>query len=1094
MNSIEDFIEKSANYTKNALSEKKGKHAIEKYKYIFYFLCLHFVDFFFFKRFMGIDEDELMMQEIDQIYKSSPSYIKNGTMKDYQIEGLNWLISLHNRNINGILADEMGLGKTLQTISLLGHLKNELKIKEPHLVIVPKSTVYNWEREIKNFCPSLSTLVLMGNKDERKSIVSDNLKKFSHDVLITSYDIALLEKYAIKKISWYYVVIDEAHRIKNSEARLSAYVRELKTKHRMLITGTPLQNNLQELWSLLNFLLPNIFNSNKEFIEIFDEKAILGIDQTTDETSKIENETAEETTKEPETSNAISKPTELVNKLRAIIKPLFLRRLKSEAEKSIPPKNEIYLYADLTKMQRDLYKILLLKNISMLKNVTNNARAGVGKLHNIIVQTRKCCSHPYLFDGVEEGPPYVTDSHIVNASGKMIVLDKLLDRLRADGHRCLLFCQFIETLNILEDYLMWKGLKYFRLDGSTDLDDRQQMINAFNDPSNHEEYFIFMISTRAGGLGINLQTADTVIFYDSDWNPQVDLQAMDRAHRIGQLKPVNVYRLITACTVEERILSRASYKLNLDRNIIQRKRDDGTDDPLILSKDDAIATLNRGLDFILRSESNKQSTDEQKQIDIDTLIEKSKKIRDGNEKELVLTKETIELNKQAFKQNLVKLGAMENYTVYEFEGENFRVIQAKHLNEQMIANQKVKSKLRSVRPQKEIVLEKYRFYPMKLPYLLEREAYAYKKLINYEPKFEECDDSALAFRRYNAEREKIRNALPLSRSEEEEKNRMLKMGFQNWSKGEYNLVIQAMRLYGRYNYSSISKYIQTKTPEEVEEYLKVLWERVNELSNASSIIQSIEKTEASIRRKNELHQLLHKAFKNVENPITDIKIDYSLMRHDLNSFFNEEEDKILLWLYYKYQSFYLSAEEKTENTISEKKLFQRIRNEIRYIPTFRFNWYFMSCDANMLNNRCKYLLKLFQLARNSTVSNLKASRTPLVDTSIINYIALDEDDTGIYNINNNNSSFHHEISQLDDDENESTINEAMDVDYLESDNDNISSVSSESLESPSTSSKYRKKQIPQKHQPKTKMPQVTQPKPFVVYYGNMDDDDSLPAI
>ena len=457
----------------------------------------------------------------------------------------------------------------------------------------------------------------MGVKDDRKELVSENLKKkkFPYDILITSYEIALLEKSVIKKISFNYIIIDEAHRIKNFQTRLAVYVRELKVNHRLLITGTPLQNNLEELWSLLNFLLPSVFTSNEEFVEIFDEKAILGIEieaeedgennieavdasstvAETDKTTEATTSTGQKNSTTSTADRASEKQEKLISKLRAIINPLFLRRLKSEAEKSIPPKNEIYLYAELTKVQRDLYKSLLLRDISALKNCTNSVQTGIGKLLNTVIQTRKCCSHPYLFDGVEEGPPYTTDEHIVNSCGKMVVLDKLLERLKVEGHRCLIFAQFKKTLDILEDYLLWKKLNYFRLDGDTDLDDRQDMIDKYNDPKNHEKYFTFLISTRAGGLGINLATADTVIFYDSDWNPQVDLQAMDRAHRIGQLKTVNVYRLITQCTIEERILTRASYKLNLNRNIIQKKSEHEATAPLVLSKDDAIATLNRGL-------------------------------------------------------------------------------------------------------------------------------------------------------------------------------------------------------------------------------------------------------------------------------------------------------------------------------------------------------------------------------------------------------------------------------------------------------------------------------------------------------------------
>ena len=236
-----------------------------------------------------------------------------------------------------------------------------------------------------------------------------------------------------------------------------------------MITGTPLQNNLEELWALLNFLLPSFFGSKEEFTEIFDEEKIVSedvesVEIETNESPESKVEISTEDQPSPKADIHTLKKSELVLKLRAIIKPLFLRRLKSDAEKSIPPKNEIFLYAELTKLQRDLYKSLLIKDISALKNNT------MAKLSNVVIQTRKCCSHPYLFEGVEEGPPYTTDQHIVDCCGKMLVLDKLIDRLRADGHRGLIFCQFIKTLDILEDYLIWKNLEYFRLDGDTELD------------------------------------------------------------------------------------------------------------------------------------------------------------------------------------------------------------------------------------------------------------------------------------------------------------------------------------------------------------------------------------------------------------------------------------------------------------------------------------------------------------------------------------------------------------------------------------------------------------------------------------------------
>ncbi len=458
-------------------------------------------------------------------------------MRDYQIRGLNWMISLFQSGINGILADEMGLGKTLQTISLIGYMKHFRSRGRPHLVIVPKSTLQNWVNEFKRFCPTVKVQCMKGLAEERNDFVKNILPDESvWDVVVISYESVLAEKAALKKIDWRYLIIDEAHRIKNDESKLSLVVRSFNSENRLLITGTPLQNNLHELWALLNFLVPDVFNSDEDFTDIFDMEKCLGEDSS------------------------------IVTKLHAVLKPFLLRRLKSEVEKRLLPKIETKLYVGLSTMQRQWYTKILMKDIDLL-NTTSN-KADKMRLLNILMQLRKCCNHPYLFDGAEPGPPYTTEQHIVQNCGKMVLLDKLLTRLKQQGSRVLIFTQMTKVLDILEDYCLWKGHQYCRLDGNTSHDLRQESINAYNEPNS--EKFIFMLSTRAGGLGINLATADVVILYDSDWNPQADLQAMDRAHRIGQTKQVKVFRLITDNTVEERIIERAEMKLHLDHVVIQQ--------------------------------------------------------------------------------------------------------------------------------------------------------------------------------------------------------------------------------------------------------------------------------------------------------------------------------------------------------------------------------------------------------------------------------------------------------------------------------------------------------------------------------------------
>jgi SNF2 family DNA or RNA helicase len=375
----------------------------------------------------------------------------------------------------------------------------------PHLVISPKSTLRNWMNELKRWVPSLNGVCLIGSQDERSRIIHEEIEPGGWDVLVTSYEIVLREAAVLKKFNWSYVVIDEAHRIKNEQSKLSKMVRLLKSTNRLLITGTPLQNNLHELWALLNFLLPDVFDSADDFNAWFDTQKCLADDK------------------------------DLVTRLHGILKPFLLRRLKSDVEKKLPPKVETKLYVGLAPLQRSWYTKILMKDIDIL----NSASGKLDKIRllNILMQLRKCANHPYIFDGAEPGPPYTTDKHLVDNCGKMVILDKLLIKLKEQGSRVLIFSQMTRMLDILEDYCIWRNFEYCRLDGQTSHEDRQESIDAYNSPNSTK--FVFMLSTRAGGLGINLASADIVILYDSDWNPQVDLQAADRAHRIGQTKTVS---------------------------------------------------------------------------------------------------------------------------------------------------------------------------------------------------------------------------------------------------------------------------------------------------------------------------------------------------------------------------------------------------------------------------------------------------------------------------------------------------------------------------------------------------------------------------
>ena len=504
----------------------------------------------------------------------------------------------------------MGLGKTLQSISLLAALREVRGITGPHLVLAPKSVLGNWEREFKRFCPSFKVLKLQGqDRAERERLVKEELVKGNYDVVIASYETLIIEKSAFRKFGWYYIVIDEAHRIKNENSALAVEVRRQTSLFRLLLTGTPLQNNLHELWALLNFLLPDIFSSSDDFDSWF----------------------------------ATGGSQEVVKKLHAVIKPFLLRRLKIDVERSLLPKIETKLYVGMTVLQRQWYKTILSKDAMALNQIGGTDRV---RLLNILMQLRKVCNHPYLFEGAEPGPPYFDGAHIYENAGKMSLVHKLLPKLKAQGSRVLIFCQMTRMLDIMEDYLRMEGVEYCRIDGNTGGEEREDAMEKFNAPGSTKD--VFLLSTRAGGLGINLYTADVVILYDSDWNPQADLQAMDRAHRIGQKKQVRVFRLVTDRSVEEKIVERAERKLFLDAIVVQQGRLAPQEKGL--SKDALMNMVRFGADDIFRGEGS-TITDE----DVDAILSK------GAEK----TRETADkLKSEMAKQ----LGSMNMEDLFKSDG------------------------------------------------------------------------------------------------------------------------------------------------------------------------------------------------------------------------------------------------------------------------------------------------------------------------------------------------------------------------------------------------------------------------------------------
>lgn len=636
----------------------------------------------------------------------------HGTLKSYQLKGLRWLDSLFLQGINGILADEMGLGKTIQALALLAHLSSNKDNWGPYLVIAPAITLFNWHSEIQRFCPDIKVLPYWGSLKERKVLrryfqqKSLGRRESNFHIIITSYQIAVSDEKILHRLRWQYIILDEAQAIKNMNSLRWNTLLSIQSRNKLLLTGTPIQNTMAELWALLHFIMPQLFDSHEQFQEWFSKN--------------IEVE-------DKQKLNQIQ-----LNRLHAILKPFMLRRVKKDVEKEIGKKFEHEVFCELTRRQKELYKKIKSRiSIENLFQIREN-KEKVKNLMNLVMQFRKVCNHPELFErqmvrtsilfsdevfmpsplifssfykmnviyyndasnplnfnipktladfhkdtqsprskklildcaldykvalwlsslefslyynpteqnllgflsaqhylssrgrsssallvdttkcapdpALYENPVFAFCSKIfmerliaqpikmithiktektslelwkkspfkqyksifpsfeslINDSTKLKYLDKLLKELKAKGLRALIFCQMTKMLDILEDFLQYKRHKYFRLDGSCLISDRRDMVSEFQKNS---EVFIFLLSTRAGGLGVTLTAADVVIFYDNDWNPTMDAQAADRAHRIGRTEDVHVYNLITKDTIEERIVKRAKQKKDVQQTL-----------------------------------------------------------------------------------------------------------------------------------------------------------------------------------------------------------------------------------------------------------------------------------------------------------------------------------------------------------------------------------------------------------------------------------------------------------------------------------------------------------------------------------------------
>lgn len=887
------------------------------------------------------NEEEELEETGSNFLTESPNYI-DGKLRDYQIQGLNWLISLYENRLSGILADEMGLGKTLQTISFLGYLRYYKKIDGPFLVIVPKSTLDNWRREFAKWTKDVNVVVLQGDKENRTNIINNILLKAKFDVCITSFEMVIREKAKLSKFRWEYMVIDEAHRIKNEQSSLSQIIRLFYSKNRLLITGTPLQNNLHELWALLNFLLPDVFGDNELFNEWF-------------ERSDANKDGKEEDDKEA------------VEKLRKVLSPFLLRRVKSDVEKSLLPKKEINVYVGMTAMQLKWYRNLLQKDIEAVNGQVGK-REGKTRLLNIVMQLRKCCNHPYLFDGAEPGPPYTNDEHLVYNAGKMIVLDKLLKKLKAEGSRVLIFSQMSRLLDILEDYCYLRDYEYSRIDGSTDHEDRISAIDEYNAPNSNK--FIFLLTTRAGGLGINLTSADVVILFDSDWNPQADLQAMDRAHRIGQKKQVKVFRFVTENAIEEKVLERAAQKLRLDQLVIQQGRvrgeekKDGSN-----NKDDLLNMIQHGAQKVLDQDENNMTED----IDIDAILSK------GEEKT------------QKLKQKFEKLGLddLQNFngdqqSAYEWNGENFAKKKSKNLGIFLNPSKRVRkeqqysvdgyykdvmnqmkqpsSKPSIPRAPKQFQLQDFQFFNPKLALLFEKEMLAYKKRVNYRLGEEDLDLENTKYENFDyeeyskmskkdqknvikdliaQEQNKINSCEEFTEEDDKEKRQLISEGFGDWNRREFMQFIHGCAKYGRENIKEISHDVKAKDENDVKRYSDVFWQRYKEIDGWERYIKEIEFGERKLNKAKYQANLLHTKLQGLKVPIEELTIVYP--PNNSKRMYSIFEDRYLL----------IKCD---EYGLLNQYLYDYIKRDILREEMFRYCFYFKSRTTNELARRIGTLL------------------------------------------------------------------------------------------------------------------------------------------
>lgn len=573
---------------------------------------------------------------------------------------------------------------------------------------------------------------------------------------------------------------------------------------------------------------------------------------------------------------------QMISQLHKVLRPFMIRRLKVDVAKGLPPKTETLIMVGMSKMQKQLYKKLLLRD---LDSITGGPASGSNRtaVLNIVMQLRKCCGHPYLFEGLEDRNLDPLGEHVVENCGKLTMVDKLLKKLKERGSRVLIFTQMTRILDILEDFLIMRGYNYCRIDGNTTYEDRETGIDNFNAPDSDK--FVFILSTRAGGLGINLQTADICILYDSDWNPQADLQAQDRCHRLGQKKPVCVYRMVSENTIEEKIVERAQQKLKLDAMVVQQGRLKEKDSKL--SKEEILAAIRFGADTVFRSEESTITDD-----DIDVILERG----------AAKTKELADKIQKAEKGDLLDFRLDAGLSAQTFEGIDYSDKELRNQLRLLAADSMGKRERRApptnfnpvIEPKKSMVLNNERVKlpkSLRLPSMEDHHFYNRERLLELD-KMEFQTYATLQEIGQLPPRQYVdaqRTLLPPELAQE--KIELLDEGFGTWSRSQFFQFVKAIAKFGRDDMPSIAA--EMDMPEHVVASYSVSFWRYGEIELKNDewerINSTIERGEKKIAKQKKLTALLTKFVETFKNPRDEMTFANRGTTH-----FAQEQDRALI--------------------------------------------------------------------------------------------------------------------------------------------------------------------------------------------------------